>query len=88
MYQIGSGRSLDYDSSLTVGAFVKTHSLLDPLKRQIQLNNHPLFSILEHIVWSLGFHSETYLRCSRSCSVRSPSGSSRHGALGVGGSSG
>jgi hypothetical protein len=62
LYSIGSGRSLDYDSNITVGAFVKTGSLLDPLRRQIQLNNHPLFSILEHIVWSLGFHSETYLR--------------------------
>ena len=62
VYSIGSGRSLDYDSNITVGAFVKTGSLLDPLRRQIQLNNHPLFSILEHIVWSLGFHSETYLR--------------------------
>jgi hypothetical protein len=62
VYQIGSGRSLDYDSSLTVGAFVKTPSLFDPFRRQIQLNNHPLFSVLEHIVWSLGFHSETSLR--------------------------
>jgi hypothetical protein len=62
VYRIGSGRSLDYDSSLTVGAFVKTGALIDPLRRQIQLNNHPLFSILEHIVWSLGFHTETYLR--------------------------
>jgi hypothetical protein len=62
LYFMGSGRSLDYDSSLTVGGFVKTSSLLDPLRRQSQLNNHPLFSLLEHIVWSSGFHTETYLR--------------------------
>jgi len=37
-------------------------SLLDPLRRQIQLNNHPLFSLLEHVVWSLGFHTESDLR--------------------------
>ncbi|HEY5011757.1 MAG TPA: hypothetical protein VIK61_03510 [Acidimicrobiia bacterium] len=61
-YFMDSGRSLDYDSSLTVGAFVKTGSILDPLRRQIQLNNHPLFSVLEHLVWSAGFHSETALR--------------------------
>ncbi|MDQ1467404.1 MAG: hypothetical protein QOH10_1819 [Actinomycetota bacterium] len=61
-YFMGSGRSLDYDSSLTVGAFVKTGWILDPLRRQIQLNNHPLFSVLEHIVWSAGLHTETYLR--------------------------
>jgi hypothetical protein len=61
-YFMSSGRSLDYDSSLTVGAFVKTSTLLDPLRRQIQLNNHPLFSVMEHIVWSVGFHTETALR--------------------------
>jgi hypothetical protein len=61
-YFIDAGRPLDYDSSLTVGAFVKTGSLLDPLRRQIQLNNHPLFSVLEHVVWSSGLHSETALR--------------------------
>lgn len=61
-YFVASGRSLDYDSSFTVGVFVKTGSLFDPLRRQVELNNHPLFSMIEHVVWSAGLHTETALR--------------------------
>lgn len=61
-YMIAAGRSYDYDSSETVGAFVATRSLLDPLRRQIFFNNHPLFSLLEHVVYSAGGTSETALR--------------------------
>lgn len=61
-YFLGAGRALDFDSSVTVGIFVKTGSLLDPLKRQVALNNHPLFSIIEHVLWTLGLRSEVWLR--------------------------
>jgi Dolichyl-phosphate-mannose-protein mannosyltransferase len=68
VYLVGAGRSInEVDSSVTVGAFVKTPSLLDPLRRTLDVpgfrfNNHPLFSFLEHAVWSAGLHSETALR--------------------------
>jgi hypothetical protein len=68
VYMIGSSRAIsDVDSSVTVYAFVKTPSLLDPLHRTIKVtgmrvNNQPLFSLLEHAVWSLGFHTEAALR--------------------------
>lgn len=68
VYLVGSGRSIgDVDSSVTVGAFVKTPALVDPLRRTLDVpgfrfNNHPLFSLIEHTVWSAGFHSETALR--------------------------
>ncbi len=62
LYSLGSAGSLDWDGSVTVGGFVKTDSLLDPLKRTIQYNNHPLFSLLEHVVWSTGNHTEAALR--------------------------
>lgn len=58
----GGGRSYGYDESLTVGAFVATPSLLDPFRRQIVFNNHPLFSFLEHLVWSIGGQSEMWMR--------------------------
>jgi hypothetical protein len=67
-YFIASSRSIsDVDASVTVGAFVKTPSLLDPLRRTLDVpgfrfNNHPLFSLIEHAVWSSGLHSETALR--------------------------
>jgi hypothetical protein len=61
-YMVAAGRSYDYDSSETVGAFVATPSLLDPLRRQIAFNNHPLFSLLEHMVYSAGGTSEATLR--------------------------
>jgi hypothetical protein len=67
-YFIGASRSVsDVDASVTVGAFVKTPSLLDPLRRTLDVpgfrfNNHPLFSLIEHAVWSSGHHSELALR--------------------------
>jgi hypothetical protein len=62
LYLMAAGRPLDYDSSVTVGIFVKSHSLVDPLRRQVALNNHPLFSIIEHVLWTAGLRSETWLR--------------------------
>jgi hypothetical protein len=62
LYLAASGRSYDFDSSETVGAFVATPSLLDPLRRQLGYNNHPLFSLLEHVVYTAGGTSETALR--------------------------
>jgi hypothetical protein len=67
-YFMAPGRSIgDVDASVTVGAFVKTGSLFDPLHRTLNVpgyrfNNHPVFSLIEHAVWSAGFHSETALR--------------------------
>jgi hypothetical protein len=61
-YFLGAGRSLDYDSSVTVGYFVRTPSAFDAFTRERVWNNHPLFSFLDHIVYSLGGHSETALR--------------------------
>jgi hypothetical protein len=68
IYFIGANRSLgDVDGSVTVGAFVKTRSLADPLRRTLNIpgfrfNNHPLFSLIEHAVWSSGLHSAAALR--------------------------
>jgi hypothetical protein len=62
LYLAAAGRSYDYDSSETVGAFVATPSLLDPLRRQLAYNNHPLFSLLEHVVYTAGGTNETALR--------------------------
>ncbi|HXY17533.1 MAG TPA: glycosyltransferase family 39 protein [Gaiellaceae bacterium] len=61
-YVVGAGRAYDYDSSETVGTFVATRSLLDPFRRQLQFNNHPLFSFLDHLVYSLGGRGELALR--------------------------
>ncbi len=61
-YVLGSGRAYDYDSSESVGSFIATRSLLDPFRRQLQFNNHPLFSFIDHIVYTLGGQSEAALR--------------------------
>ncbi len=61
-YALGSGRSYDYDSSESVGAFIATPSLLDPFRRQLEFNNHPLFSFVDHVVYTMGGHSEAALR--------------------------
>ena len=52
-YLPGSGRAFDYDGSVTVAKFVRTESLLDPFRRQVVFNNHPAFSFLEHLVYSV-----------------------------------
>jgi len=61
-YALGSGRAYDYDSSESVGSFIATRSLLDPFRRQLQFNNHPFFSFVDHLVYSAGGHSPTALR--------------------------
>ena len=61
-YAQGLGRSYDYDSSESVGSFIATGSLLDPFRRQVGFNNHPLFSFLEHVVYSAGGHGAPALR--------------------------
>jgi hypothetical protein len=58
---VGADRSLDYDGSVTVGAFIATDDLWTPLRRQIVFNNHPLFSFLDHLVWLAGGQSELVL---------------------------
>jgi alkylhydroperoxidase family enzyme len=56
-------RGLSYDSAATVGYFIRTPSLLDPFRRQVVFNNHPLFSFAEHVVYTLsGSHTEATLR--------------------------
>lgn len=62
LYLVGAGRSYNYDESVTVGFFVATPSLLDPFRRQFFFNNHPLFSFVEHLVWSSGGTTETWMR--------------------------
>lgn len=63
VYLVGSGRSwYDYDSSETVGSFIATPSLLDPFRRQLVYNNHPLFSFLDHLVYSAGGRGALDLR--------------------------
>jgi hypothetical protein len=62
LYAQGLERSYDYDSSESVGSFIATRSLLDPFRRQLGFNNHPLFSFLEHIVYSAGGHGPSALR--------------------------
>jgi hypothetical protein len=61
-YSIGSGRALDYDGSVTVGAFVRHGSLFGVFRTVYNFNNHPYFSFVEHVVWDLGGHSELWLR--------------------------
>jgi hypothetical protein len=62
-YSVGAGRAMSLDSAATVGHFVLTPSWLDPLRRQVDLNNQPLFSFLERIVVQVtGSHSEPVLR--------------------------
>ena len=62
LYMLGAGRNYDYDSSQTVGTFIATPSPLDAFRRQTVFNNHPLFSFLDHLVYSAGGHSAAVLR--------------------------
>jgi hypothetical protein len=62
VYAIGAGRSLDYDGSVTVGAFVRHGSLFGVFRTVYNFNNHPYFSFVEHLLWSLGGRSEAWLR--------------------------
>lgn len=62
-YLPGAGRSLDFDSSQTVGAYVRTPSVLDAIASQRLFNNHPAFSLIEHVVATLtGSTDEWVLR--------------------------
>lgn len=49
-YLPGLGRSLDFDSAQTVGAFVKDGPPWSAFRLQAVLNNHPFFSFLEQLV--------------------------------------
>jgi hypothetical protein len=63
LYIDGLGRSYSYDESVTVANFVNTPSILDPLRRQVAFNNHPLLSLLDHAVFSVtGRHDEVVMR--------------------------
>ena len=63
VYLIGSGRAFDYDSAATVETFIRTGSLTDPFRRQVAFNNHPFFSFLEHVIYTLtGSASEWAMR--------------------------
>ena len=63
VYFIGAGRAYGLDASVTVHRFVATSSLLDPLRKQLAYNNHPLFSFVDHLVYSAtGSKAEWVLR--------------------------
>lgn len=63
VYLPGSGRPLDYDSAVTAARFIRTPSLLDPLRRQLEFNNHVLFSFLGRlVVGATGRSDELILR--------------------------
>src|SRR5688500_3214601 len=61
-YLVGSTRSLDYDSSVTVAFFVRAPGLLDPFRYQHVFNNHPTLSAISQLVWRAGGTSEPWLR--------------------------
>lgn len=60
-YLPGSGRALDFDSSQTVGSYVRTPSLLDPFRSQRLFNNHPAFSFVEHVIYTLTGSAEEWV---------------------------
>ena len=60
-YLPGAGRALDFDSSQTVGSYVRTPSLLDPFRSQRLFNNHPVFSFVEHVVHTVSGSSEEWV---------------------------
>ncbi|MGZ4718502.1 MAG: ArnT family glycosyltransferase [Acidimicrobiales bacterium] len=47
---IGITVPYNYDESVTVGAFVKAPAWTDAVTRQIVYNNHPLVSLIDHVV--------------------------------------
>ena len=57
-YLPGLGRPFSWDESVTVAGFVRTPSVLDPLRRQIEYNNHPLLSFLDHVIASVAGRSD------------------------------
>lgn len=62
VYFVAPGRSLDYDSSITVGLFVRPRGWTTPLVSTDVFNNHTLFSLVEWCVWHAGGRSEAALR--------------------------
>ena len=62
-YLPGLGRPFGWDESVTIRNFVATPSLLDPLRRQVEYNNHPLLSLIDHLLYSsTGSTSEVLMR--------------------------
>ena len=63
LYSVGWDRALSYDASRTVGGFVTVPRLWDTISRQDRFNNHPLFSLFEHLISSAtGSSDERILR--------------------------
>ena len=63
LYWVGAGRPYGYDAAISVHRFIATGSLLDPFRRQLEYNNHVLFSFLDHVVYSVtGSADERVLR--------------------------
>lgn len=60
-YLPGSGRALDLDSAQTVGSYVRTPSVFDAIRSQRLFNNHPAFSLIEHVVYSVSGSSEEWV---------------------------
>src|SRR5437763_162828 len=58
LYWMGSRRAYGFDASVSVHRFIATSSLLDPFRRQAVYNNHPLFSFLDHVVYSVVHSSD------------------------------
>ena len=57
----GATRSYTYDESVTVGFFVDADPLAGFTSQRVA-NNHPLFSVLEQVIWNLGGQSEAAMR--------------------------
>ena len=61
-YLVGAGRAFGYDASVTMANFV-VGDTGDVFTRQVVFNNHPLFSLAEHLVWRVtGSSSEFAMR--------------------------
>lgn len=57
----GGTRSYNYDESVTVGFFVDAEALAGFTQQRVA-NNHPLFSVLEQVIWRLGAQTELAMR--------------------------
>ncbi len=60
-YLPGANRSLDFDSSQTVGSYIRTASVADAISSQRLFNNHPAFSLIEHLVYTATGSSEDWV---------------------------
>lgn len=62
-YLPGLDRPYSWDESITVHRFVATPSILDALRRQVEYNNHPLLSLVDHMLYTLtGSSGEALMR--------------------------